>query len=162
MCLASLAIASVRGPVALGARCVVSVLPTALLVFLPHSCTWTGSVIDTESVLRSLDTRGHSRSSVILGASLSHLHMAQGQDPCCHCIAIIASALVLAVWRPVHSMRLRCPCCRMLKRDRKPLEFKFLLTFHCRTTYIRSWLCAFPLTFNALIGVCSRLIGTLF
>lgn len=115
MCLAGHALASVCGAVVLGAGCVVSVLPMALLVFLPNWCTLTASLVDTEPVLRSLDTGRHSRSPVMLGVSLSHLHVALGQDPCCHCIVIIASALVLAVWLPVHSMRLCCPGCRMLK-----------------------------------------------
>lgn len=138
VCLAGHALASVRGAVVLGTGCVVSIVPMAPLVFLPNWCTLTGPVVDTEPVLRSLDTGRHSHSPVMLGASLSHFHVALGQDPCCHCIAIIASALVLAVWLPGHSMRLCCPGCRMLKRDHKPLEFKFLLTSHCRTTYIRS------------------------
>lgn len=59
VCLAGHALASVRGPVAFEARCIIFVLLMALLEFLPHWCTSTGPVVDTESVLRSLDTHGH-------------------------------------------------------------------------------------------------------
>lgn len=59
VCLGSHALASALRPVEFEARCVISVLPTALLVFLPHWCTSVGSVVDTEPVPGSLDTHGH-------------------------------------------------------------------------------------------------------